>query len=63
MLVHSYAAEEYLKRNQAIVMASNELWAFPSEPEKVRFGTWATIRFARKTGKPVKLFWPDGEVE
>ncbi|MGJ4734846.1 hypothetical protein [Leptospira levettii] len=63
VLVHSYATEEYLKRNQAIVMATNELWAFPSGPEKQRSGTWATIRFARKTGKPVKLFWPDGRVE
>lgn len=63
VLIHSFATEEYLKRNQSIVKASQELWAFPSGPEKQRSGTWATIRFARKNGKPVKLFWRDGRVE
>lgn len=63
VLVHSFASEEYLKRNQMIVSSTKELWAFPSGPEKQRSGTWATIRFAKKTGTPVKLFWPDGRVE
>jgi len=26
-------------------------------------GTWATIRYARKVGKPVTIIYPDGEIQ
>ncbi|MCC5814737.1 MAG: hypothetical protein JJT78_08280 [Leptospira sp.] len=58
ILIHSYSTEEYLKRNQFIVNLTDELWAFPDGPEKQRSGTWSTIRNAKKSGKPVKIFEP-----
>ncbi len=56
ILVHSLATEDYLTRNQSIVDHCEELWAFPDGPEKLRSGTWATIRYAKKVGKPVRIF-------
>lgn len=49
-------AHDYLIRNQHIVNASGILLACPkSEREELRSGTWATIRYARKQGKPVVI--------
>jgi len=62
ILIHSLKSEEYLLRNQAIVDQCEELWAFPDGPEKLRSGTWATIRYARKTKKLVKIFEKDGAI-
>jgi hypothetical protein len=42
--------------------AAAMLAACPKGPEERRSGTWATVRYARKTGKPVVIFWPDGTV-
>jgi len=53
---------EYLTRNRNIVDASETLWAAPDGPEERRSGTWATVRYARRVGKPVVVFWPDGSV-
>ena len=37
--------------------------AAPSEAEEQRrSGTWSTVRFARKQGKPVFVISPDGTV-
>jgi hypothetical protein len=33
-----------------------------SSAEILRSGTWATIRYARKAGKPVLIIWPNGEL-
>jgi len=52
-----------LDRNRAIVDACGILLACPDGPERLRSGTWATVRYARKQGKPVVIFWPDGRVE
>jgi len=53
----------YLVRNRAIVDATDELIACPGKmQENVRSGTWATIRHARATGKPITIIWPTGEV-
>jgi len=51
----------YLKRNHDIVNESEYLFAFPNGPERMRgSGTWATIRYARKTGKGIVIINPDG---
>jgi len=37
--------------------------ATPGEvDEQLRSGTWSTVRFARKQGKPVHVILPDGRV-
>lgn len=38
---------EYLARNKRIVESSELLIAGPSGPERVRSGTWSTVRYAR----------------
>lgn len=53
----------YLERNRAIVDASTELWAAPAVMvEERRSGTWSTVRYARRQGLRVTVFWPDGTV-
>ena len=58
-----YPALPYLERNRAIVDATAALIATPKEmAETLRSGTWATVRYARRQGKPVHIVWPDGTV-
>jgi hypothetical protein len=55
---------EYISRNHAIVDSTEGLIAVPAGMEEERHsGTWATIRYARKIGKPVWIVFPDGSVE
>lgn len=50
-----------LERNIAIVNESAVLLACPSGfEEELRSGTWATLRYAKRSGKPVVIIWPDG---
>jgi hypothetical protein len=51
-----------LTRNHAIVDACDMLLAVPRGPEHRRSGTWATVRYARRSGKPIVIIWPDGTV-
>ena len=52
-----------LARNRDIVDACDVLLACPKTvAEEQRSGTWATIRYARKRGKRVVIFWPHGTV-
>ena|SRR6185295_17242297 len=45
--------QDYLTRNKSIVISSQFLIAAPYEPEaQLRSGTWSTIRYAEKMGKP-----------
>lgn len=53
----------YLARNREIVRACDRLLAFPSGPEKLRSGTWSTVRYAVRVGKPVTVIYPDGSKE
>lgn len=53
-----YEPRGYLERNQDIVNACNFLIATPEGRETQRSGTWATIRYARKIGKPVIIIDP-----
>lgn len=50
----------YLQRNQAIVHACEILLAAPDGAERVRSGTWATIRAAMRAGKRVIIVLPTG---
>jgi hypothetical protein len=53
----------YLVRNADIVAESDVMFAMPLDmTEQARGGTWATIRMARKAGKPLAIVWPDGNV-
>lgn len=59
-VVHS--AQPYLVRNASIVKACDVLIAAPGEfAERLRSGTWSTIRLAKK--KPVYTVYPDGTME
>ena len=50
------ATREYLDRNRDIVDCCDILIAAPkSAKEELRSGTWATVRYAKKSCKPVKL--------
>jgi hypothetical protein len=49
---------EYLERNRAIVEACEVLLATPHGPERLRSGTWSTVRYARTIGKPVEVMLP-----
>lgn len=55
--------KEFIERNHNIVDETDRLIACPDGPERMRSGTWATIRYALKTGKPVTIIWPDSTVE
>lgn len=56
-------SQGYIARNHAIVDASDYLIACPKGPEVTRSGTWATVRYARHTGKTTYILYPDGRVE
>lgn len=56
--------KRYLDRNKDIVNESEVLIATPkTDEEELRSGTWATIRYARRIGRPVLIIWPDGTLE
>ena len=51
-----------LQRNHDIVDAIGYLLGFPPENEEwLRSGTWATIRYARKVGRPRWIVGPAGD--
>src|ERR1700688_2403794 len=51
----------YLARNAAIVADTHFVLACPREShERLRSGTWATVRQAKKQGKPYRIVYPDG---
>lgn len=53
----------YLVRNRAIVDAADVVIACPkSAAEELRSGTWATVRYARSTGKTLHIVHPTGNV-
>jgi len=60
-----YPRAPNLVRDKRIVGMCTRLIAGPSGPEAAHpgSGTWATVRMARREGKPVTLIWPDGRVE
>lgn len=60
----SRAPRPYLQRNHGIVDEADVMLAAPGEiEEQLRSGTWATIRYARRSGKPAEILYPlPGEV-
>lgn len=54
----------YIERNHDIVDETDMLIACPNgSSEVLRSGTWATIRYARKEGKPFVIIYPDGSMD
>ena len=54
----------YLDRNKDIVDHSDFLIATPGEfKERLRSGTWSTVRYARKKNKPIYIILPNGEIK
>lgn len=54
--------KDYIARNHDIIGATCHLIAAPAKMFEDNSGTWATIRFARKVGKPVTVVFPDGRI-
>jgi hypothetical protein len=54
--------KEYGKRDADIVQRANVMVAMPNGPERLRSGTWMTVRMARRKGLPITYIWPDGSV-
>jgi len=53
----------YLSRNKDIVRYNEMLVATPGETQnRSRSGTWSTVRFARKMGRPVWVILPNGDL-
>jgi hypothetical protein len=52
----------YLERNKKMVDNSELLLALPIGVETLRSGTWSTVRYARKLGKPIVIIWPTGSI-
>lgn len=51
----------YLDRNRNVVSASMVVIATPGEPlERLRSGTWNTVRYARHYRTPLLIVRPDG---
>jgi hypothetical protein len=48
----------YLDRNHDIVDVCDVLLALPDGPERLRSGTWSTVRYARRIGKRVEVREP-----
>lgn len=58
----NWPEEDYLVRNHHIVDECELLIATPGGPEKLRSGTWATIRYAKKIGRDTAIISPDGTI-
>jgi nucleoside 2-deoxyribosyltransferase len=55
--------KDYQGRNRDIVDSTLRLIAMPyTRVEDRRSGTWWTIGYARRTGKPVTIVYPDGSL-
>lgn len=53
----------YLVRNHHIVDESEALIGLPeSMQEHLRSGTWSTVRYARRVGRPIIIIAPNGEI-
>ena len=51
-----------LERNHDIVNSVKVMFATPDGQERVRSGTWATIRYAKKKKVETYIIYPDGKV-
>lgn len=54
----------YLERNKDIVDETDLLVACPRMMKaEAHSGTWNTIKYASKKGKPIIIIWPDGDAQ
>ncbi len=54
----------HFARNRDIVNEADVLIACPCDmSDQPKGGTWYTIGYAKKKGKPTYIIWPDGRVE
>lgn len=53
-----YPCKPYLERNRDIVNAVDHLFATPDGAERLRSGTWATVRYARVELKSYTIIYP-----
>ncbi len=53
---------DYLARNKNIVDSTDILIATPDCKEKVRSGTWSTVRYARIQGKKIYVIHKNGRI-
>ena len=53
----------YLDRNRDIIDSSEIIIATPNGLEKLRSGTWSTIRYARKKNLPIYIIMPNGKIK
>ncbi len=60
---HTREPKDYLARNRAIVDSCDMLIATPAGEEKLRSGTWSTIRYARRWGRHIYIVYPDSVQE
>jgi hypothetical protein len=57
------APKPYLVRNRDIVDETELLVAAPADAvEQLQPGTWSTVRYARRLGRPISIIRPDGSV-
>lgn len=54
----TYPPAPYLQRNINILRVCNRLLALPLGPERLRSGTWSTVRQARQRGITVQVIYP-----
>ena len=60
----SHAAQDYLERNNSIVIRTDVLIACPKGmQEELRSGTWTTLRRARDSLRPYCIIFPDGTTQ
>ena len=57
--------KEHLARNRDMVKLGLALLATPAGPyvKGAHSGTWYTINYALRIGRPVAVIWPDGQLE
>jgi hypothetical protein len=59
-----YDPKTHFARNRDIVDATDMLIATPyTQRRESKGGTWYTINYALKMGKPALIIWPDGRYE
>lgn len=60
---HIFPSKPYIERNHDIVDETEAMIATPATSKmELRSGTWATVRYAVRMGRPVLVVWPSGNV-
>jgi hypothetical protein len=53
-----HEVKPFIKRDHDIVDAVETMIATPAGEEEIRSGTWSTVRYAKRMGKPVYIIVP-----